>query len=133
MAGIWTSVFVLQGETWIHHVIFEHPGVVAFLIMDGSILLAAATLLIVQVSQVMDQHPPIHHHINTHNWGIKEQIMKESWQEETKFSFVMHFLPLWPPEKEKIQACIVGVNCDGKFRFKSCGQKLLPCCGNVRN
>nr|XP_027106126.1 probable protein S-acyltransferase 23 [Coffea arabica] len=49
---IWTSVFVLQGETWIHHVIFEHPGVVAFLIMDGSILLAAATLLIVQVSQI---------------------------------------------------------------------------------
>lgn len=49
---IWTSVLVLQGETWIHHIIFEHPGVVAFLIMDEAILLAAVTLLIVQVSQI---------------------------------------------------------------------------------
>ncbi|CAK9145016.1 unnamed protein product [Ilex paraguariensis] len=49
---IWRSVPALQAEeTWIHHVVVEHPGIVAFLVMDTLIFFAAATLLAVQASQ----------------------------------------------------------------------------------
>ena len=40
------------GETWIHFVVVQHPGLVAFLVMDAIIFLAAASLLTVQASQV---------------------------------------------------------------------------------
>ncbi|CAI9104174.1 OLC1v1002800C1 [Oldenlandia corymbosa var. corymbosa] len=49
---IWTSVPFLKGESWIHHIVFQHPGAVAFLTMDIAIFIAATTLLIVQASQV---------------------------------------------------------------------------------
>lgn len=34
--------------------IFEYPGVIAFLVMDAAILIAATTLLTVQATQVKD-------------------------------------------------------------------------------
>lgn len=40
------------GETWAHCVIFNYPGIVAFLVMDAAIFIAAATLLSVQATQV---------------------------------------------------------------------------------
>ncbi|KAL0384364.1 UNVERIFIED_CONTAM: putative protein S-acyltransferase 23 [Sesamum radiatum] len=50
---IWTSVPALStGETWTHHVIFNYPGIIAFLVMDAAILIAAATLLSVQATQI---------------------------------------------------------------------------------
>ncbi|GAA0186862.1 protein modifying enzyme [Lithospermum erythrorhizon] len=50
---IWTLLLPVDSEeTWIQHVASEHPGVVAFLLIDAFILLAAATLLIVQAWQV---------------------------------------------------------------------------------
>lgn len=53
MAGIWTSVPALaSGETWLHHTIFNYPGIISFLVMDAAIFIAAATLLTVQASQV---------------------------------------------------------------------------------
>lgn len=59
MTGIWTSVPVPQGdETWIHHVIFAHPGIAAFIMMDTIILAATTTLLTVQASQV--KHCSLH-------------------------------------------------------------------------
>ncbi|GER42111.1 S-acyltransferase [Striga asiatica] len=50
---IWSSVPASStGESWIHYVIFNHPGLTAFLIMDGAILIASATLLSVQATQI---------------------------------------------------------------------------------
>ncbi|KAK4438041.1 putative protein S-acyltransferase 23 [Sesamum alatum] len=50
---IWTSVPALPiGETWTHYVIFNYPGIMAFLVMDAAILIAAATLLSVQATQI---------------------------------------------------------------------------------
>ncbi|KAL2254509.1 probable protein S-acyltransferase 23 [Sesamum indicum] len=50
---IWTSVPALStGETWTHYVIFNYPGIIAFLVMDAAILIAAATLLSVQATQI---------------------------------------------------------------------------------
>ncbi|KAL8541689.1 hypothetical protein ACS0TY_002812 [Phlomoides rotata] len=50
---IWTSVPpVPTGETWMHYVIFNYPGIVAFLVMDAAIFIAAATLLSVQATQI---------------------------------------------------------------------------------
>ncbi|KAL0422479.1 UNVERIFIED_CONTAM: putative protein S-acyltransferase 23 [Sesamum latifolium] len=50
---IWTSVPALStGETWTHYVIFNYPGIIAFLVMDAAILIAAATLLSVQAIQI---------------------------------------------------------------------------------
>ncbi|KAL7119214.1 hypothetical protein ACP275_02G049900 [Erythranthe tilingii] len=50
---IWTSVPALStGETWTHHVIFEYPGVIAFLVLDAAIFFAATTLLGVQAYQI---------------------------------------------------------------------------------
>lgn len=54
VTGIWTSVLpVPTGETWIRYVLFNYPGIIAFLIMDAAIFIAAATLLSVQATQVM--------------------------------------------------------------------------------
>lgn len=56
IAGIWTAPLPLHSEeTWIHHVLVQHPGVVAFLFFDSVVLTAAATLTTVQASQVIDQ------------------------------------------------------------------------------
>ncbi|XP_022748621.1 probable protein S-acyltransferase 23 [Durio zibethinus] len=50
---IWTAVPALPaGETWIHHVIVHYPGLVAFLILDVLLLIAATTLTTVQASQI---------------------------------------------------------------------------------
>ncbi|XP_075511189.1 putative protein S-acyltransferase 23 [Primulina tabacum] len=50
---IWTSVPLLQtGETWIRLVLLNNPGMIAFLVMDASILISAATLLSFQSIQV---------------------------------------------------------------------------------
>ncbi|KAI4296488.1 hypothetical protein L6164_036441 [Bauhinia variegata] len=50
---IWTSTLLLAaGETWFHHVLVQHPGVVAFLAMDTVILIAATTLTITQTSMI---------------------------------------------------------------------------------
>lgn len=54
MVGMWTSVPTLQSqESWIHHVVFTHPGAAAFLFIDALILLAAGTLISVQAYQVI--------------------------------------------------------------------------------
>lgn len=50
--GIWTSVPLLHGETWIRHVLLNNQGMIAFLVMDASILIASATLLSFQSIQV---------------------------------------------------------------------------------
>ncbi|GFP86830.1 probable protein s-acyltransferase 23 [Phtheirospermum japonicum] len=50
---IWTSVpAVSTGETWAHNVIFNHPGITVFLVIDAAIFIAAATLLSVQAVQI---------------------------------------------------------------------------------
>ncbi|KAL6498893.1 hypothetical protein OROHE_026400 [Orobanche hederae] len=50
---IWTSIPASStGETWARNVIFNHPGITAFLFMDGVIFIAAATLLSVQATQI---------------------------------------------------------------------------------
>ncbi|EOX97293.1 Palmitoyltransferase TIP1, putative [Theobroma cacao] len=50
---IWTAIPALPAdETWIHHVIVHHPGIIAFLILDAIVLIAATTLTTVQVSQI---------------------------------------------------------------------------------
>lgn len=35
-----------------HYLIFNYPGIIAFLVMDAAIFIAAATLLSVQATQV---------------------------------------------------------------------------------
>jgi hypothetical protein len=50
--GIWTSTPALPiEETWVHHVVVQHPGVVAFLFMDLILLLASTILTTSQASQ----------------------------------------------------------------------------------
>uniref|UniRef100_A0A5B7C7M9 S-acyltransferase n=1 Tax=Davidia involucrata TaxID=16924 RepID=A0A5B7C7M9_DAVIN len=50
---IWTAAPVLPSEgTWIHFVVAQHPGGVAFLVMDSIIFIAAATLMTAQASQI---------------------------------------------------------------------------------
>ncbi|EOX97299.1 Palmitoyltransferase TIP1, putative isoform 1 [Theobroma cacao] len=50
---IWTARPALPAdETWIHHVIIHHPGIVVFLILDAIVLIAATTLTTVQASQI---------------------------------------------------------------------------------
>ncbi|KAL6964180.1 protein S-acyltransferase [Sarracenia purpurea var. burkii] len=50
---IWTGTLVFPaGETWIYFVISQHPGVVAFLVMDSIIFTAASSLMAVQASQI---------------------------------------------------------------------------------
>ncbi|KAI3786261.1 hypothetical protein L1987_39822 [Smallanthus sonchifolius] len=39
-------------ESWIHHVVFQHPGAAAFLFFDFFILLAAGTLFLIQAYQI---------------------------------------------------------------------------------
>lgn len=56
MTGIWTAFPTLPTEeTWIHHVVVQHSGVVAFLVMDMILLMASVTLTTAQASQVIDQ------------------------------------------------------------------------------
>lgn len=50
---VWISIPAMQTEeSWIHHVVVQNPGAVAFLAIDSLILLAAVTLLTIQVSQI---------------------------------------------------------------------------------
>ncbi|XVF45778.1 hypothetical protein PTKIN_Ptkin02bG0233700 [Pterospermum kingtungense] len=50
---VWTEILVLPaGETWIHHVIVHHPGLVAFLISDAIVLISATTLTTAQATQI---------------------------------------------------------------------------------
>ncbi|XP_016506745.1 putative protein S-acyltransferase 23 isoform X1 [Nicotiana tabacum] len=50
---IWTSVpSLVDDESWLHHVVFAYPSIIAFLFMDGVILIAAVTLCVVQISQI---------------------------------------------------------------------------------
>ncbi|KAJ0011006.1 hypothetical protein Pint_33529 [Pistacia integerrima] len=50
---IWTAPLPLHSEeTWIHHVLVQHPGVVVFLVLDAVVLTAATTLTTVQASQI---------------------------------------------------------------------------------
>ncbi|KAM7479065.1 hypothetical protein LguiA_027278 [Lonicera macranthoides] len=50
---VWNLVPALgTEETWIHHLVVQHPGAFAFLIMDTLILISAGTLLTVQMSQI---------------------------------------------------------------------------------
>ncbi|KAF8404780.1 hypothetical protein HHK36_009669 [Tetracentron sinense] len=50
---IWTALPAIPtAETWIHHVIVQHPGVVAFLVMDAIILISATTLTVAQIFQI---------------------------------------------------------------------------------
>ncbi|XP_041011630.1 probable protein S-acyltransferase 23 isoform X2 [Juglans microcarpa x Juglans regia] len=50
---IWTETPVLPTEeTWIHHVVVQHPGGVAFLLVDIIIFLAATVLTVSQATQV---------------------------------------------------------------------------------
>jgi hypothetical protein len=54
MTGIWTSIPALPaGETWIHHVLVRHPGLVAFLVMDAVVVVATTTLTVTQASMVI--------------------------------------------------------------------------------
>ncbi|XP_076934199.1 putative protein S-acyltransferase 23 [Bidens hawaiensis] len=50
---MWTSIPALQSEeSWIHHVVFQHPGAAVFLFFDSFILLAAGTLFVIQAYQI---------------------------------------------------------------------------------
>ncbi|KAK9053429.1 hypothetical protein SSX86_030063 [Deinandra increscens subsp. villosa] len=50
---MWTSVPALQSEeSWIRHVVFQHPGAAAFIFIDLLILLAAGTLFLIQAYQI---------------------------------------------------------------------------------
>ncbi|XVE94066.1 hypothetical protein REPUB_Repub01dG0248400 [Reevesia pubescens] len=50
---IWTAKLALSaGESWIHHVIVNHPGLVAFLILDAMVFISATTLTTAQASQI---------------------------------------------------------------------------------
>ncbi|KAF7803806.1 putative protein S-acyltransferase 23 isoform X1 [Senna tora] len=50
---IWTSTLALPtGETWIHHVLVQHPGAVVFLVLDTVIFIAAVSLTINQASMI---------------------------------------------------------------------------------
>lgn len=50
---IWTSVpLLVADESWLHHVFFAYPGIIAFLFMDGVILIASVTLCVIQISQI---------------------------------------------------------------------------------
>lgn len=54
MTGAWTSIPALPaGETWIHQVLVNHPGLVAFLVMDAVVVIAATTLTVTQISMVI--------------------------------------------------------------------------------
>ncbi|WCJ18128.1 Ankyrin repeat family protein with DHHC zinc finger domain [Euphorbia peplus] len=50
---IWTTVHLMHAEErWIRYLLVHHPGMIAFLMLDLFILLAATTLTIAQISQI---------------------------------------------------------------------------------
>ncbi|KAH7575503.1 hypothetical protein ACOSP7_004857 [Xanthoceras sorbifolium] len=50
---IWTAIPPLPTEeTWMHHVVVQHPGVVVFLALDTVILIAGTTLTTIQAYQI---------------------------------------------------------------------------------
>ncbi|KAJ9561226.1 hypothetical protein OSB04_006386 [Centaurea solstitialis] len=50
---MWTSIPTLQSEeSWIHHVVFQHPGSAVFLFIDFLILIVAGTLFVIQAYQI---------------------------------------------------------------------------------
>lgn len=53
LTGIWTAMPTLPSEgSWIHHMIIQYPGIVAFLLGDIIVLIACTTLTTAQASQV---------------------------------------------------------------------------------
>ena len=53
IAGIWAAAQTLHiGDRWFHYIVAHHPGIVAFLVLDIIIIIAATNLTIVQASQV---------------------------------------------------------------------------------
>lgn len=54
MTGVWTAQSLHIEESWIRYVVVQHPGVVAFLVLDVIVFIAATTLTTAQASQVMD-------------------------------------------------------------------------------
>lgn len=53
MTGFWTAKLVVPAaKSWIHFVAVQHPGAVAFVVMDVFIFIGVFSLLTVQVSQV---------------------------------------------------------------------------------
>lgn len=51
---MWTaSSIVPSSGSWIHHMIFEHPGAVSFLVMDTILLIGVLILTVAQASQVV--------------------------------------------------------------------------------
>lgn len=54
--GIRTSSLGLsEGETWIHHMLVQHPGAIVFLVLDTFIFIVAVTLTSTQASMVSAQ------------------------------------------------------------------------------
>ncbi|KAL2926784.1 putative protein S-acyltransferase 23 [Bienertia sinuspersici] len=50
---MWTAVPAIStSETWMHYVIFHHPGVIVFLVIDFLIFVSATTLTVAQSGQV---------------------------------------------------------------------------------
>ncbi|KAK9110924.1 hypothetical protein Scep_018443 [Stephania cephalantha] len=50
---IWAELSILPASAaWLHHVVVHHPGAVLFVVLDALILIAAATLTIVQATQI---------------------------------------------------------------------------------
>ena len=50
---VWTSIPAMPvGETWVHQVLVNHPGLVAFLVMDAVVFIATSTLTITQASMI---------------------------------------------------------------------------------
>lgn len=53
MTGFWTAKLVVPAaKSWIHYVAVQHPGAVAFVVMDIIIFIGVFSLLTVQVYQV---------------------------------------------------------------------------------
>ncbi|KAI9120337.1 hypothetical protein K1719_007370 [Acacia pycnantha] len=47
-----SSLGLSEGETWIHHMLVQHPGAIAFLVLDTFIFIAAVTLTLTQTSMI---------------------------------------------------------------------------------
>ncbi|GKV23802.1 hypothetical protein SLEP1_g33496 [Rubroshorea leprosula] len=49
---IWMIPALPPAESWVHHVMVQHPGIVVFLVLDLIILVGAATLTTSQAYQI---------------------------------------------------------------------------------
>lgn len=58
ITGIYTAVQTLHIENgWFQYIVAHQPGIVAFLVLDIIIIIAATNLTIVQASQVKTVYP----------------------------------------------------------------------------